>query len=82
MKTITKIALIGGLLASSIALAAPNPDTDPRKPEGCHHGAHSKMMKDEGKFPGSDGGSVSNLLPTAFIGSSGFTKIETPNERI
>ena len=45
MKTITKISLIGGLLASSMALAAPSPDTDSKKAsQECHHGAHSRMM--------------------------------------
>jgi Spy/CpxP family protein refolding chaperone len=45
MKTITKIALIGGLLASSIVLAAPSPDTDSKKAsQGCHHGTHSRIM--------------------------------------
>ena len=49
MKAITKISLISGLLASSMALADPKPDTytDSR---GCGHGAHSKMMKDQGRF--------------------------------
>ena len=50
MKTITKIALIGGLLASSIAFAAMDPATDATKASrGCHHGKHSKTW-DEGKY--------------------------------
>lgn len=53
MKTITTIALIGGLLASSIALAGPNLDTDSKKVP-CNHGAHSKMkgqgMEGKGNF--------------------------------
>lgn len=48
MKTITKIALIGGLLASSLALAGPDPDTGSKK-SPCHHDAHSKMKGAEGK---------------------------------
>ena len=49
MKAMTKISLISGLLASSMALADPKPDiyTDSR---GCGHGADSKMMKDQGRF--------------------------------
>lgn len=46
MKTITKISLIGGLLASGIALANPAPDaaTAPAadKPHACHQGKHGK----------------------------------------
>jgi Spy/CpxP family protein refolding chaperone len=53
MKTITKIALIGGLLASNVILAGPNPDTDSKK-AACSHGAHSKMkgqgMEGKGNF--------------------------------
>ncbi|MEO8991941.1 MAG: Spy/CpxP family protein refolding chaperone [Nitrosospira sp.] len=50
MKTITKIALIGGLLATGIAFAATNPAMDTTKAsEDCHHGKHSKMW-DEGKY--------------------------------
>jgi Spy/CpxP family protein refolding chaperone len=44
MKSITKIALISGLLASSMAVAGTNPDNDSRKAaHHCHHGAHSSM---------------------------------------
>jgi Spy/CpxP family protein refolding chaperone len=55
MKTIMKISLIGGLLISSIALAAPQPDVDSKDgARGCHHGAHAGMMKQgikgEGRF--------------------------------
>jgi Spy/CpxP family protein refolding chaperone len=51
MKTITKISLIGCLLASSIALAGPQADTGSGKAsQECHHGAHSRMGK------GMDGG--------------------------
>jgi Spy/CpxP family protein refolding chaperone len=55
MKTIMKISLIGGLLISSIALAAPQPDTDSKDGvRGCHHGKHAGMMgqgiKGEGRF--------------------------------
>lgn len=53
MKTITRIALIGGLFASSIVLAGPNPDTDSKKAP-CNHGAHSKTkgqgMDGKGNF--------------------------------
>jgi Spy/CpxP family protein refolding chaperone len=50
MKTITKIALIGGLLASSIAFAATDPATDATKASrDCHYGKHSKTW-DEGKY--------------------------------
>jgi Spy/CpxP family protein refolding chaperone len=50
MKTITKIALIGGLLASSIAFAATDPAADATKASrDCHYGKHSKMG-DEGKY--------------------------------
>ncbi|SEL50073.1 Spy/CpxP family protein refolding chaperone [Nitrosovibrio tenuis] len=51
MKTVTKISLISGLLASSIALADPNQDTySGNGSRGCGPGAHSKMMKDQGRF--------------------------------
>jgi Spy/CpxP family protein refolding chaperone len=55
MKTIMKISLIGGLLVSSIALAAPQPDADSKdSARGCRHGAHARMMghgmKGEGRF--------------------------------
>jgi Spy/CpxP family protein refolding chaperone len=44
MKSITKIVLISGLLASSMAVAGPSPDNDSRKASrDCHHGAHSGM---------------------------------------
>jgi Spy/CpxP family protein refolding chaperone len=46
MKTITTVTLIGGLLASSLALADPHTDSylkDGRK--GCHHGARSGKME-------------------------------------
>jgi len=50
MKTITKIALIGGLLASSIAFAATDPAADATKAsKDCHHGKYSKTW-DEGKY--------------------------------
>ncbi|MEO6823490.1 MAG: Spy/CpxP family protein refolding chaperone [Nitrosospira sp.] len=50
MKTITKIALIGGLLVSSIAFAAADPATDAQKAsKDCHHGKHSRMW-DEGEY--------------------------------
>ncbi|PTR16026.1 Spy/CpxP family protein refolding chaperone [Nitrosospira sp. Nsp2] len=42
MKTIVKISLIGGLLASSMALADPHSDTYLKDgARGCHHGARS-----------------------------------------
>jgi Spy/CpxP family protein refolding chaperone len=55
MKTIMKISLIGGLLISSMALAAPQPDADSKDgARGCHHGAHAGIMKQgikgEGRF--------------------------------
>lgn len=51
MKTITKISLIGCLLASSIALAGPQADMGSKKAsQDCHHGAHSRMGQ------GTDGG--------------------------
>jgi Spy/CpxP family protein refolding chaperone len=55
MKTIMKISLIGGLLISSIAVAAPQPDVDSKDgARGCYHGAHAGMMKqgtkDEERF--------------------------------
>jgi Spy/CpxP family protein refolding chaperone len=44
MKSITKIVLISGLLASSMAMAGSSPDNDSRKASrDCHHGAHSGM---------------------------------------
>ena len=44
MKMITKISLIGGLLASSIAFAGAQADTGSKKAsQECHHGSHSKM---------------------------------------
>ncbi|PTR09154.1 Spy/CpxP family protein refolding chaperone [Nitrosospira sp. Nsp5] len=51
MKIITKISLIGCLLASSIALAGTQADTGSKKAsQECHHGAHSRMGQ------GADGG--------------------------
>ncbi|ARO87895.1 hypothetical protein EBAPG3_009005 [Nitrosospira lacus] len=51
MKTITKILLIGCLLASTIALADPQADMSSGKASReCHHGAHSRMGQ------GMDGG--------------------------
>lgn len=54
MKTIMKIALIGGLLVSSIAFAATDPATDTQKAsKDCQHGKHSKTWgkgMDEGKY--------------------------------
>jgi Spy/CpxP family protein refolding chaperone len=55
MKMITKISLIGGLLASSIAFAGAQADTGSKKAsQECHHGSHSKMkgqnVDREGKF--------------------------------
>lgn len=51
MKIITKISLIGCLLASSIALAGTQADTGSRKAsQDCHHSAHSRMGQ------GTDGG--------------------------
>jgi periplasmic protein CpxP/Spy len=49
MKAITKISLISGLLASSLALADPKPNTYTDSRE-CGRGAHSKMMKDQSRF--------------------------------
>lgn len=44
MKTITKISLIGALLATSSALAGPQADTGTGKAlQECRHGAHSRM---------------------------------------
>lgn len=49
MKTIMKISLVSGLLASGIALANPAADTSAEsaapaadKPHACHHGKHGK----------------------------------------
>lgn len=44
MKSITKIVLISGLLASSMLMAGTNPDNGPGKASHqCHHGKHSGM---------------------------------------
>lgn len=48
MKAITKISLISGLLASSMAFA--NPDSDAYSRSGYRGCGHSKMMKDQGRF--------------------------------
>ena len=51
MKTITTVTLIGGLLASSLALADPHTDSYLKDGgKGCHHGARSGKMEGKGQY--------------------------------